>query len=79
MTVAHDDLTGLDQVDPKTHPARDARHMRRIIAAVKQVEAADNELYAAVAAARAAGDSWTVIAVGLGTSRQAAQQRFDSK
>ena len=30
---ADPDRTGLDHLDPATHPARDAAHFRRIIAA----------------------------------------------
>ena len=34
MTIkTRNDSTGLDQLDPTTHPARDAVHFRRIIAA----------------------------------------------
>lgn len=71
-----DELAALDGVDPTTHPGRDAQHFRRIIAARRAVEEADNELRAAVAAAREAGDSWTVIGAALDTSRQNAYQRF---
>ncbi len=68
--------SGLDVVDPKTHPARDATHFRRIVAARKQLEDAENELRDAVATAIKAGDSWTVIGTAMGTTRQAAFQRF---
>ena len=70
------DATGLDQLDPAVHPARDAAHFRRILAARQGVAAAEQELRDAVKAARDAGDSWTVIASALDTTRQAAQQRF---
>ncbi|MDO5635421.1 MAG: hypothetical protein Q4G34_11220 [Micrococcus sp.] len=77
MTTKTDqDLLGLDQVSPATHPARDAVHFRRILAARTQLAAAERELRDAVDAARAAGDSWTVIGAALDTTRQAAQQRF---
>lgn len=66
----------LDQVDPATHPARDAVHFRDIVAARKHLADADAELHAAVKAAREAGDSWTVIGAALDTTRQAAFQRF---
>jgi len=75
MPTIHDN-TGLDQLSPATHPARDAKAFRRIVAAVESVRNADAELIAAVAEARKRGDSWTSIAVALGTTRQAAQQRF---
>jgi hypothetical protein len=66
----------LDSVEPDPSDARDATHIRRIIAASEALSAADGELRAAVAAARAAGDTWDAIGVALGTSRQAAYQRF---
>jgi hypothetical protein len=71
-----DELAALDAVNPTTHPGRDAQHFRRIIAAQHAVEDAENELRAAVAAARQAGDSWAVIGAALDTSRQNAYQRF---
>ena len=67
---------GLDGLDPAKLPARDAAYFRRIIAARKRVAAAEDELRRAVAEARAAGESWTVIGAALGTTRQAAYQRF---
>jgi len=66
----------LDDLDPDTVEFRDATHVRAIIAAAENVATADAELRAAVAAARASGDSWTVIGAALGITRQAAQQRF---
>lgn len=69
----------IDAMNPATHPPRDAVHFRRIIAAVDGVEAAEAELRAAVAAARAAGDSWAIIGAALDVSRQAAQQRFGDR
>jgi hypothetical protein len=78
MTVKH--KTGvdewLDSIQPVPGDARDATHMRRIIAAKEAYEAAETRLRAAVDAARAAGDTWAVIGVALGTTRQAAFQRF---
>jgi hypothetical protein len=71
-----DDGIGLDRVDPSTHPSRDAASFRRIIAARKALEEAKQELRDSVAAAREAGDSWTVIGAALDTTRQAAYQRF---
>lgn len=77
MTIkTRSDSTGLDQLDPTTHPARDAVHFRRILAARAAIAAAEQELRDAVKAARAAGDSWTVIGAALDTTRQAAFQRF---
>ena len=73
---ADHDHAGLDQLDVPSHPARDAAHFRRIIAARQNLAAAEQELRDAVHAAREAGDSWTIIGAALDTSRQAAQQRF---
>ena len=70
------DRTGLDHIDPSTHPGRDAASFRRILAAKNGLAAAEQELRDAVHAAREAGDSWTVIGAALDITRQAAQQRF---
>jgi hypothetical protein len=75
---ADHDHTGLDQLDVSTHPARDAAHFRRILAARQNLALAEQELHDAVRAAREAGDSWTIIGAALDTTRQAAQQRFGS-
>jgi hypothetical protein len=76
MKTKSKDEAGLDAVDPSTHEARSAEQFRRIIAARKQIDAAEQELRDAVKAARDAGDSWTVIGAALGTTRQNAFQRF---
>ncbi len=68
------DETGLDSVAPDA--LRDATHFRRIVAARKELGNAERELRDAVAAARAAGDSWTIIGAAMGTTKQAAFQRF---
>jgi hypothetical protein len=44
-------MAALDAISPNTHPARDAQHFRRIIAARKAVADAEDELRAAVTAA----------------------------
>jgi hypothetical protein len=74
-TRAHDD-TGLEDLDLKPGDLRDASRVREIIAAVEQTRVAEAELRRAVHAAREAGDSWTVIGMALGVTRQAAQKRF---
>ncbi len=56
--------------------ARDAADLRAIGEALTAIDAAADGLSSAVAAARAAGRTWTEIANVLGTSRQAARQRF---
>lgn len=75
-TKQRTDETGLDQLDPATHPARDASHFREIVAARERIAEAERGLRDAVRAARDAGDSWTVIGVALDTTRQNAYQRF---
>lgn len=75
-TTTRSDRTGLDALDPQTHPARDALHFRRILAARRSIVEAEAELREAVKAARDAGDSWTIIGAALDTTRQAAYQRF---
>jgi hypothetical protein len=69
----------LDGLDPAKTPASDAVDLRRIGAALDRVEAAEQELAKAVAAARKRGRSWGTIGMVLGISRQAAQQRFGAK
>jgi hypothetical protein len=69
----------LDSIEPNPADARDASHIRRIIAAAEACNSAETELQAAVAAARNAGDTWDAIGVALGTSRQAAYQRFGKR
>jgi len=76
MSSAENDAAGLDQLDPTTSTGRDAVHFRRILAARQGIALAEQELRDAVEAARDAGDSWTVIASALDTTRHAAQQRF---
>ena len=66
----------LDTVEPNPADARSATHLRRIVAAAEAVENAEAELQAAVKAAREAGDTWAVIGLALGISRQGAYQRF---
>ncbi len=74
--LMHQDDTGLDSLDPSTPTGADASHFRAIITARKAVEQADDDLRAAVRAARDAGDTWTTIGLALDTTRQAAYQRF---
>jgi hypothetical protein len=69
----------LDALDPEVTPAEDPVDLRRIGLAVRGIDAAKAELDAAVAAARAAGRSWTEIGTVLGVSRQAARERFSER
>jgi len=76
--AAEDAERWLDALDPATiaSPEAEATYLRRIGAAVSAAAANQAELAAAVDAARDHGHSWTQIATMLGTSRQAAQERY---
>ena len=65
------------EVDPAA--ARDAKRFRRIVAARKAVEAAQDELRAAVSTARGAGDTWAMIGEALGIGARSARQQFGSR
>jgi len=68
----------LDSLDPAAiaSPDADASRLRRIGDAVRAVARSQAELADAVAEARVHGHTWTRIATMLGTSRQAAQERY---
>lgn len=68
----------LDSLDPAAiaSPGADASRLRRIGDAVRAVAKGQVELADAVAEARVHGHTWTQIAAMLGTSRQAAQERY---
>lgn len=76
--AADDAERWLDSLDPAAiaSPDADASHLRRLGAAVRAASSSQVELADAVAAARNHGHSWTQIATMLGTSRQAAQERY---
>ena len=78
MTAKHQDGVDawLDRIEVHPADAREATHIRRIVAAAESVTNADQALREAVSAARAAGDSRAAIGLALGVSRQAAFQRF---
>jgi hypothetical protein len=56
--------------------AHDVRHPERIQALTRMIDLATEARRHEIAAARTAGDSWTVIGAALGTSRQSAQQVY---
>ncbi len=70
----HDAEAFIAAIDPST--MRDGIHLRRIAAAKEAVERDEAELTAAVVAAREAGDSWTMIGLMLGTSKQNAHRKY---
>jgi hypothetical protein len=64
----------IDSIDPST--LRDGIHLREISAAKHAVESSQDQLRDAVRKARLAGDSWTMIGIALGTSKQNAYRKF---
>ena len=66
----------LDSLDPDTTPAEETADLRRVGLAVGDVATAERKLAESVAAARDNGRSWAQIAMVLGISRQAAQERY---
>ncbi len=64
----------IDSIDPRT--MRDGKHLREIAEAHRAATDADIRLRAAVSEARAAGDSWTMIGLMLGTSKQNAYRKY---
>lgn len=73
--AGHEDADDfINSIDPKD--MRDGARLRRIAAAAAAIRADEAELQAAVDSARAAGDSWTMIGLVLGFSKQNAQRKF---
>ncbi len=61
---------------PDPSRAKDAGPLRAVAAAARVRAAAEQEVADAVAAARADGASWNAIGMMLGTSGEAARQRY---
>ncbi|MCQ4360618.1 hypothetical protein KQR54_05565 [Mycobacterium gordonae] len=68
----------LNSIDPAAiaSPDADASRLRRIGDAVRAVAHSQVELATAVEEARSHGHTWNQVAAMLGTSRQAAQERY---
>jgi hypothetical protein len=66
----------LDDLDPETTPADTIEDLRAIARAVATRAEAERRIAEAVARAREHGRSWARIALVLGISRQAAQERY---
>jgi hypothetical protein len=62
--------------EPKPEDERDPEPFRRLLAAGAQRARAEAQVAKAVAAARKAGYSWAMIASAIGTTGQAASQRY---
>jgi hypothetical protein len=67
-----------EDYEPRPEDARDARVLRDIAAAFARVAGGERDLAAAVSVARAEGHSWAAIGAMLGTSGEAARQRYGS-
>ncbi len=74
--AAADAEAWLDSLDPNTTSAEDISDLAAIGAALSKVAEAESDIAAAVEGARANGRSWPRIALVLGISKQAAQQRY---
>jgi nucleoid-associated protein Lsr2 len=64
--------------EPADDRIMDARALRDIAAAVERLAIAERDIADAVTVARAEGHSWAAIAAMLGTSGEAARQRYSS-
>jgi hypothetical protein len=65
-----------EDYEPRPEDARDARALRDIAAAFARLAGGERDLAAAVSVARAEGHSWAEIGAMLGTSGEAARQRY---
>ncbi len=65
--------------EPVPGQIMDARALRDIAAAVERLAGAERDIASAVAIARAEGHSWAAIGAMLGTSGEAARQRYGAK
>jgi len=68
-----------DSVDADELRSADTDALRQIVELVEQRQHVDQELDAAVHAARAAHRSWSEIGVMLGVSKQAAQRKYSNR
>jgi hypothetical protein len=65
-----------EEHDPEAGDVRDARTLRDVATAFARVADGERDLAAAVRAARAEGHTWAAIGAMLGTSGEAARQRY---
>ena len=66
----------LDELQPRTDDIRDARTLRKLRQAVLKRAAAESEIAELVTVARAEGQAWSAIGAMVGTSGEAARQRY---
>jgi hypothetical protein len=73
-------LKAIEEFDPSQHPGEDVIDLRAIAEATDAVQAAEYRLREAIGVARKLhGRSWGQIAISLGVSRQAANERWAKK
>ena len=65
-----------EEHEPGAGDVRDARALRDIAAAFARVATGERDLASSVSVARAEGHSWAAIGAMLGTSGEAARQRY---
>src|SRR6266436_6078595 len=65
-----------EDYEPEPGSGRDARALRDVAAAFRRLAASAQDLTAAVSVARAEGHTWAAIGAMLGTSGEAARQRY---
>lgn len=68
-----------EKADPAGVPMDDTSDLRAITETVDELRAGEARLREQVASARAHERSWGEIGISLGTSRQAARERFSEK
>ncbi|HUZ55703.1 MAG TPA: hypothetical protein VMU94_24635 [Streptosporangiaceae bacterium] len=76
--MAHaDELAArFEDYEPEPGSGRDARALRDVAAAFRRLASSAQDLAAAVSVARAEGHTWAAIGAMLGTSGEAARQRY---
>ncbi len=67
-----------EDYEPRPGELRDAAALRDVAEAFTRLAAAERDLAGAVRTARAEGHSWAAIGAMLGTSGEAARQRYGS-
>lgn len=68
-----------EDYEPGPGDGRDASALREVAAAFAQLARSQRSLAAAVSAAREQGHSWSAIGTMLGTSGEAARQRYGTR
>lgn len=77
--LAHADELGRRFEEHEPGDVKDARALRDIAAAFARVAESERDLAAAVSVARAEGHTWAAIGAMLGTSGEAARQRYGGR